>query len=192
MNRIFLNYYLLNKSAFNPIFTGPEAEIFVGHREKKRKIDNTGYGKSSVTTSFHAIQIWSGKRTPTITIYNKLLDCKSNNCCIHFIHDKFKKIIFDKLSFQPTGTHKGYISKRKRDALDLNKIQEDINSGCHCKQSCLEDATPLSILKWRKKIHLSVMGPEQQQRILDLYRETLHTDKKGDIRHFVEGNIVCK
>ena len=90
--------------------------------------------------------------------------------------------------------HKGYTSKRKISALEIANIEAAIAQGCGCQRvpTCHEHMDTNSILRWRKKYHLQVMGFEQQQKLLELYKESIFENGSSKVLHLVEGKLVCK
>ena len=88
--------------------------------------------------------------------------------------------------------HIGYVSRRKVNALAMDNILKDVSQSCGCDRHCYDMVEPLIALKWRKKYHLLTMGIEQQQKLLELYRETLFTDGREKTLHLCQTLLVCK
>ena len=88
-------------------------------------------------------------------------------------------------------THCGYTSQRKVDAFSEEKIKEVLKQEC-CSNKCLESLDEGTIIKWRKKYHLMVMGFEQRKKLLELYEQTLFHKKKGETVHLLDQKLICK
>ena len=72
--------------------------------------------------------------------------------------------------------------------MNIDNIRGDLTESCGCKERCNEEMNSVTVLKWRKKYHMLPMGFQQQQKLLELYQETLY----GSKQHLFEGKIICK
>ena len=74
-------------------------------------------------------------------------------------------------------------------------IEADLQGHCDCKnQNCVALLDVDTILQWRQKYYLKVMGVDQQQVLLNLYRDSLLEEGHWGqcTKHWVEGNTVCR
>ena len=81
---------------------------------------------------------------------------------------------------------------RKETALDGEKIAADLTEPCGCLRQCNTKLGEDIVLSFRQLVHLLPMGPTRKNKLLELFRLTLLSSKKGTDTFNVNSITICR